>query len=70
MECRIACAYWGKDISREEMKNGTFIWIRELKYGKKSEMAFVDAGLSQFVHKKCFVPSFVEDHPCKRGWVE
>ncbi len=67
----MTCAYCGKHITEEEMKNETFVWIREFKYGKKrSEMKWTERGLSIIVHKRCFVPSFVNEHPCKQGLVE
>lgn len=65
------CAYCNKKITEEEMKNGTFVSIREFKYGKKkSEMKFIEGGLSILFHRRCFTPSYVEGPPCKKGLVE
>ncbi len=65
------CAYCGKYITKEEMKNETFVWIREFKYGtKKSEIKWIGRGLSIIIHRRCFVPSRVDEHPCKQGLVE
>jgi hypothetical protein len=69
----MSCAHCGRYITEEEMKSETFVWIREFKYKygkKKSEMEFMGGGLSKVVHRRCFVSSYVEEHPCKRGLVE
>ena len=67
----MSCAYCGKNIAREEMKTGIFVWAREFKYGKrKNEMEFSQEGLSKVLHRRCFSISSVEEHPCKRGLVE
>ena len=67
----MSCAYCGKNITREEMKNEIFVWAREFKYGKrKNEMEFSHEGLSKVLHRRCFSISSVEEHPCKRGLVE
>jgi hypothetical protein len=53
------------------MKNDTFVWIREFKYGKKkSEIKFIDMGLSIIIHRRSFVPSYIDEHPCNQGLVE
>jgi hypothetical protein len=66
-----ACAYCGKRITPEEMKNENFVWIREFKYGKKkSEMKWIEGSPPIIAHKRCFVPSYVDEHPCKQGLVE
>jgi hypothetical protein len=65
------CAYCGRRITEIEMKNETFISIREFRYGKKGKgMEFPAEGLTKIVHRRCFVPSDFEEHPCKRGLVE
>ena len=67
----MSCANCGRYITEEEMKNETFVWIREFRYGrKKNKMEFIGNGLSKVVHRRCFVPSYVEEHPCKRGLIE
>ncbi len=67
----MSCAYCGKSITQEEIKSETFIRIREFKYGeKKNEMKFIDGGLSILMHRRCFIASYVEAHPCKKGLVE
>jgi hypothetical protein len=66
----MSCAYCGKQISRKEMKNETFVSIRQFRYGKNNEMKFIDEGISEVIHKKCFMPSYVEGHPCTRGLAE
>ncbi len=66
----MTCAYCGKYITEEEIRSETFVWIREFKYGKKNEMKWIERGLSIIIHKRCFVPSHVEEHPCKQGLVE
>jgi hypothetical protein len=67
----MSCAYCGKYITEEEKESETFVWIREFKYRKKkSEMEFIGGGFSKVVHRRCFVLSYVEEHPCKRGLVE
>ncbi|OGP78023.1 MAG: hypothetical protein A2V86_15065 [Deltaproteobacteria bacterium RBG_16_49_23] len=65
------CAYCGKKITEKEMKNETFVSIREFRYGKKKrEMEFLDEGLTKIVHRRCFESAYFEEHPCKRGLVE
>ena len=65
------CAYCGKKITEKEMKNETFILIREFKYGRKEgEMKFIDGGFSMLVHRRCFTSPYIEAHPCKKGLVE
>jgi hypothetical protein len=67
----MSCGYCGKEMTDEEMKNETFISIREFKYGrKKTEIEFIDEGFSLFIHRRCFVPPYAETHPCMRGLVE
>lgn len=68
---KATCAYCGKQITEEEMKNDTFVWIREFKYGrKKSDMKWIHTDLSIIVHRRCLTPSHVDEHPCKQGLVE
>lgn len=64
------CAYCKKEITEEEVKNGTFIWIREFKYGNEKEMKFVGGGLALVAHKRCFTPLSAREHPCEEGLVE
>jgi hypothetical protein len=68
---RMLCAYCGKRITDKEMKNETFVSIREFRYGKKKEgMEFLEGGFTRIVHRRCFVPPQLEEHPCKMGLVE
>ena len=64
------CFKCGKHITEEEMKNETFVWIREFRHGKKNKIEWIDGSLSFIVHKRCFVPSRADEHPCKQGLVE
>jgi hypothetical protein len=67
----MSCGYCGKMVTEEEMRNETLVSIREFKYDrKKSEIKFMDGGVSLLVHKRCFAPPYPEAHPCMRGWVE
>jgi hypothetical protein len=33
-------------------------------------MKFIDGSLSTLIHRRFFMPSYVEEHPCKKGLVE
>lgn len=65
------CDYCQQEIKEEEMKNETFVWIREFRYGRKmDDMKFTEGGLSIIAHQRCFGPVPARQHACEKGLIE